>query len=111
MTDTAPIADVAPEDQPEPIPVPETPRARVADELNKAETREEVLGLAIGAASSCWSNLSGAGTFESDEAARILDATLARLAELDKTAERERRAAERKAAREKSAAADAKGGE
>lgn len=53
-----------------------TGEARVATELAKATTRQEVLGLAIGAGSSCWSNLEDAGEFDSAEAARIVDATL-----------------------------------
>lgn len=51
-------------------------RSRVAPELDKATTRVQVLQLAIGAASSCWSNLEGAGEFDSSEASRIADDTL-----------------------------------
>lgn len=51
--------------------------------LAKAETRSEVLGLALGRASSCWDNLAGAGVFQSDEAKATLEACEARLRELD----------------------------
>lgn len=33
--------------------------------------RHAAVGLAVGAASTCWSNLSGAGTFQSDQAGQI----------------------------------------
>ena len=59
------------------------PHARVSMELNKADTREEVIGLALGAASVCWETPEGSGVFDSNEASLITKDTLARLAELD----------------------------
>jgi hypothetical protein len=58
-------------------------RSRVAPELDKSTTRMEVLGLAVGAASSCWSNLEGAGEFDSAEAKRITDDTLEAIQRVD----------------------------
>lgn len=62
-----------------------TEQARIAPEIAKATTRDEVLGLALGAASTCWESLEGTGVFDSFEAGRILSATSARLTELDGT--------------------------
>lgn len=42
-------------------------------------TVDEVVGQALGAASACWSNLRGAGVFDSTACKHILDATLAEL--------------------------------
>lgn len=53
--------------------------SRISLELNKADTVEGVLGLALGAASSCWGDLAGAGTFDSDQARLILQDTVERL--------------------------------
>lgn len=39
-----------------------------------------VVGLAVGAASACWDNLAGAGTFRSSHAAKIVDVVVAELA-------------------------------
>lgn len=61
------------------------PEARIAKDLAAAESREEVLGLALGAASACWENLTGAGEFDSTQARAILDATVERLREMDGT--------------------------
>lgn len=36
--------------------------------LNEADTLEDAIGLALGAASTCWDNLSGAGVFQSERA-------------------------------------------
>lgn len=47
-----------------------------------ATTVEEVVGQAVGAGSVCWENVRAAGVFQSDEAARIVQEALARLAEL-----------------------------
>jgi hypothetical protein len=46
------------------------------EQLGSADTLEEAVGLAIGAASACWTNLDGAGTFESERAAEISGALL-----------------------------------
>lgn len=43
---------------------------------------KELIGQAIGAGSMCWEDVCGAGEFESNEAARILDEVVERLAEL-----------------------------
>lgn len=65
-------------------PLPSTePHSRVQFELDSAETREEVLGLALGAASSCWANMAGAGEFDSTQARLILTDTVTRLGQLD----------------------------
>lgn len=45
-------------------------------ELAKADTVEDAIYTAIGAASGCWSNLEGAGVFESERAADIGEALL-----------------------------------
>jgi hypothetical protein len=45
-------------------------------ELAKVDTLEEAIGISVGAASACWSNLEGAGTFESERAASISEALL-----------------------------------
>lgn len=58
-------------------------RARADEMLAKATTRDEVLGLALGAASMCWENVNGAGVFESARAQAILQALSARLEEMD----------------------------
>lgn len=47
--------------------------------IDEAESVEEAIGLAIGGGSACWSNLSGAGTFDSDRANVICDALLNRV--------------------------------
>ena len=47
-----------------------------------AETPIELLGQLAGAASVCWSNPSGAGVFDSEQATRFVDAALSRLVEL-----------------------------
>lgn len=39
--------------------------------LSEADSMEEAIGLAIGAASVCWENPGGAGVFESGRAAAI----------------------------------------
>ena len=49
--------------------------------LDKAESLESVLAQAIGAASGCWTNLRGAGIFESDRAKAILDELVAEVNE------------------------------
>lgn len=41
--------------------------------IRSADTLEEAIGLSIGAASSCWDNLEGAGVFESERAAAITE--------------------------------------
>lgn len=45
----------------------------VKDEIANALTIKEAIGLAMGAASSCWENLQGAGTFESERASELVD--------------------------------------
>jgi hypothetical protein len=57
--------------------------ARISFELNKAETRKEVIGLALGAASTCWKGGTGDREFDSVEAKLILEDTVARLEQLD----------------------------
>lgn len=42
--------------------------------LREADSLEEAIGLAIGAASACWENLGGAGEFQSGDAAAIAEA-------------------------------------
>lgn len=54
---------------------------RIRQALAKAEQRDEVIGLAIGAGSMAWSE-TPTGEFDSDYASRIVAATSARLAEL-----------------------------
>lgn len=44
------------------------------EELAKAGSLEDAVFTALGAASACWTNLEGAGTFESTEAKEIGDA-------------------------------------
>lgn len=41
--------------------------------IRSADTLEEAVGLSIGAASTCWDNLDGAGVFESERAAAITE--------------------------------------
>jgi len=41
---------------------------------------EDFIGQAVGAASACWSNLSGAGEFESTRASAIVDEIMDHLA-------------------------------
>lgn len=43
---------------------------------------DEWVGQALGAASSCWSNLRGAGVFQSEQCAEVLDALMAHLNEV-----------------------------
>lgn len=62
-------------------------RSRIQFELAKAETRKEVLGLALGAASTCWESLEGTGVFDDTQANLILNDTFYRLQELDATEE------------------------
>jgi len=47
--------------------------------LDKADTLEDLVFQALGAASACWANLEGAGVFESDRAKAIGDELLERL--------------------------------
>lgn len=54
---------------------------RIQQALAKAEQRDEVIGLAIGAGSIAWSE-KPTGEFDSDYAGRLVAATSARLAEL-----------------------------
>lgn len=49
---------------------------RIVQAIQAADTLEEAVGLSIGAASACWDNLSGAGTFESERAALITETLL-----------------------------------
>lgn len=49
---------------------------RIADAIREADTLEEAIGVSIGAASACWDNLSGAGTFESERAVVISETLL-----------------------------------
>jgi hypothetical protein len=46
------------------------------DMLDEAADLREAVFLAIGAASACWTNLDGAGTFESTRAAELGDALI-----------------------------------
>lgn len=50
--------------------------------LNQDEDIETFIGHAVGATSACWSNLDGAGVFESVRAAQIVDEILDRLTDL-----------------------------
>jgi hypothetical protein len=53
---------------------------RALDRIFADEDLEEVIGLAIGAGSMCWTNISGAGEFDSLAATTINDAVLRRIA-------------------------------
>lgn len=59
------------------------PEARVAPELAKATTRVQVLTLAVGAASSCWTETDEGRVFDSAEASRIVDAALEHFQRVD----------------------------
>jgi hypothetical protein len=54
----------------------------IQETIAAAETVEEAIGLGMGAASSCWEDLSKAGVFQSEQAESILEATVARVNEL-----------------------------
>lgn len=60
------------------------PHSRIQFELAKATDGEEVLGLALGAASTCWESIEGTGEFDSVQARLILQDTISRLRELEK---------------------------
>lgn len=47
-----------------------------------ADNPTELLAQLAGAASVCWTNLSGAGVFDSEGASALVDAAVARLVEL-----------------------------
>lgn len=47
--------------------------ATLEDMFEQAGSVQEVLGLAVGAGSSCWSNVREAGTFESARAADVVE--------------------------------------
>lgn len=47
--------------------------SKVVEMIRSADTLEEAIGLSIGAASSCWDNLEGAGVFESERAGVITE--------------------------------------
>lgn len=46
------------------------------------DTTDQLIGMAIGAGSACWTNLRAAGEFKSTEASEIVDHAQQRLAEL-----------------------------
>jgi hypothetical protein len=52
--------------------------------IAEAPTVEEAIGLACGAVSVCWDDISYAGVFQSDRAKTILEAAIARVHELNK---------------------------
>lgn len=49
------------------------------DVFDNIHDAHELIGVAVGAASMCWENVSGAGVFDSTLAAKIADAAYARL--------------------------------
>jgi hypothetical protein len=69
-----------------PTPMPDTTAPPADLEAYKASVREEIarhggdpataVGFVVGAASSCWSNLGGAGVFESERASALVDVLL-----------------------------------
>ncbi len=52
----------------------------IFEDIKKADTLFEAVGLSIGAASVCWSDMSGTGVFRDDKARAIMDALLERIA-------------------------------
>lgn len=48
----------------------------IVEAIQTADTLEEAVYISIGAASACWDNLRGAGTFESERAKTIADTLL-----------------------------------
>jgi hypothetical protein len=54
----------------------------MTEPFDSADTPGELLGMLAGAASVCWSNPAGAGVFQSEQAAALVDAAVGRLIEL-----------------------------
>lgn len=51
-------------------------RAHLTRALNNTNSLASAIGISVGAASACWSNLRGAGVFESDRAKMVVDVLL-----------------------------------
>lgn len=56
----------------------------IEETIGKAESVGEVLGLAVGAGSTCWENMEGTGLFQEQQASAVVRAAEERIKELTK---------------------------